>query len=309
MDRTYQSRIRLRRELLRTNESDVVACNHVANDAVIELYTWLTAVYLPQRFPAWFDLTQASDAKSAKALRNKVTNESLPVYPSSPMKALHALTSHIDTDFLVLLPRHVSSPGNTSNSSHIYHLEAFTTCFPSGFHTPSKLSLPLAAIHAPVPGYAVKLERSMDRYFAQLPVGKIVRRANWSVTTTRELFCLSGTHGAVGPEIPIPNLNEHASQDLSAEGTEEQAELDQDVDLENTVLRCERQTLHRLPESKALVFAFKTYQYELQDLKDEGSGEALANAIEGLEKGNVPEMRQYKRGNVWGRKVVEYLRT
>jgi hypothetical protein len=41
-----------------------------------------------------------------------------------------------------------------------------------------KINLTLANIHTPVPGYAAKLEKSMDRFFATLPVGKIVKRIN-----------------------------------------------------------------------------------------------------------------------------------
>jgi len=79
-------------------------------------------------------------------------------------------------------------------------------------------------------------------------------------------------------------------------------------------LRIEAQTLHRLPQTRALVFSFKTYLYPLGDIKDEtGDGgedvaEELAQAIEGLQKGSVPEMWTYKRGVVWGERVIEFLR-
>jgi hypothetical protein len=78
----------------------------------------------------------------------------------------------------------------------------------------------------------------MDRYFAALPVGKIVKRANWSINTTGPLFLLEGNH--------MTPAEVHAA-----------AEAEKHIDLEKTVLRCERQTLHRLPDTGALVFAFK----------------------------------------------------
>lgn len=74
-------------------------------------------------------------------------------------------------------------------------------------------------------------------------------------------------------------------------------------------MRTERQTLHRLPESKALVFVFKTYLTPIQEIKEEGLGEELACAIEGLETGSVPGMMFYKRGVVWGEKVKAFLRS
>ena len=67
--------------------------------------------------------------------------------------------------------------------------------------------------------------------------------------------------------------------------------------------------LHRLPETKALVFSFKTYLYPLKDIKEEGIGEELAQAIDGLKEGSVPAMHFYKRGVVWGEAVKAYLRS
>ena len=67
--------------------------------------------------------------------------------------------------------------------------------------------------------------------------------------------------------------------------------------------------LHRLPETKALIFSFKTYLYSLKDIKEEGLGEELAQAIDGLKEGSVPAMHFYKRGVVWGEAVKAYLRS
>jgi len=43
-------------------------------------------------------------------------------------------------------------------------------------------------------------------------------------------------------------------------------------------------------------------------LRDEGSGQALAEAIDGLGLGSVPAMTIYKRQVVWGDKVKAFLR-
>ena len=107
----------------------------------------------------------------------------------------------------------------------------------------------------------------------------------------------ASTENAKTLDVNAPDLDDNIEQQKK------------DVVIENCRLRCERQTLHRLPKTKALVFMFKTYQYKLEDVKAEGSGEALAEAIPGLEQGNVPDMAFYKRGVVWGEKVAEYLRS
>ena len=57
------------------------------------------------------------------------------------------------------------------------------------------------------------------------------------------------------------------------------------------------------------MFAFHTYTYPIKEIKDEGLGEELAKAIDGLKEGSVPQMHAYKRGTVWGEAVKEYLRS
>lgn len=49
--------------------------------------------------------------------------------------------------------------------------------------------------------------------------------------------------------------------------------------------------------------------YPLRDIKDEGLGEELAVAIDGLKSGNVPAIHSYKRADQWGDAVKEFLRS
>jgi hypothetical protein len=52
----------------------------------------------------------------------------------------------------------------------------------------------------------------------------------------------------------------------------------------------------------------QTYMYPIRELRDEGSGEILAEAIDGLGLGSVPGMTVYKRQVIWGEKVKAFLR-
>ncbi|TKX25675.1 hypothetical protein C1H76_2325 [Elsinoe australis] len=311
MDNTYESRIKLRRSITTSHPHETLASLPTSEPMVHELYTWLFTTYLPLRFPTMFTLR--SSPKGPSQPYNLVLKEAIPFPPpSSPLTCLNLISSHIDTDFLLLAPRPVatypkppssSSENLPSSSEEKYHLLAFANCFPSGFSPREKLGLPLNAIHGPVPGYPAKLEKSMDRFFARLPPGQIVKRANWTVTTAGEqLFCLKGNHfheeDGVGEEGRQRRLDAEIRRQREA------------VEIAQCRLRTERQTLHRLPGTGALVFAFKSYLYGLDEVKgEEGMGEALAEAIEGFEKGSVPEMKVYKRQVVWGDKVCEYLRS
>lgn len=247
MDNTYQSRLHIRRQLIQDHRHEIIACNPEAVPAVMELYEWLLGTYLPQRFPTLYTLVSSNTSSDKSAppthLKNHTTNTLLPLHVPTPDLALEILGSNIDTEFLLLQTPPTPTPSP-------YHLTAFVNCFPSGFSTRSKLSLSLSSIHSPVPHYAEKLEKSMDRYFASLPAGKIVRRVNWTISTNRDqLFCLAGNHMSEQEAQSLINNNNNNNDD------------EEEIDMEKTAVRCERQTLHRLPRTGALVFAFKVCKF------------------------------------------------
>ncbi len=49
--------------------------------------------------------------------------------------------------------------------------------------------------------------------------------------------------------------------------------------------------------------------YPISEIKEEGLGEELALAIDGLREGSVPGMHFYKKGVVWGEAVKGFLRS
>lgn len=69
-------------------------------------------------------------------------------------------------------------------------------------------------------------------------------------------------------------------------------------------MRIERQTLIRLPKSKAIVFCIRQYLTPLHEIKAEGAGEALIEAIE-----SMPEkLGYYKKRPFWKRDMYNYFR-
>jgi len=57
------------------------------------------------------------------------------------------------------------------------------------------------------------------------------------------------------------------------------------------------------------MFSFKTYLYPITQIKAEGLGPSVADAIEGLTKGNAAGMWTYKGAIRWGKSVCAYLRS
>ncbi|KPI40378.1 uncharacterized protein AB675_7531 [Cyphellophora attinorum] len=292
MDKNYKSRLAYRRKILAEHPDNTCAVtdDKRIHKAVAEYYTFLTGTYLPLRYPSMFKLHKTLyETGEHFMLQNLITGEMWPCFPLSSTISTYTLLmtlgKTLDEDILFLLPEE----GTEETAEPKYVLHALITCFPSGFNPGlDKLGKRLADIHGPVPGYKAKLESSMDRYFAKLEVGKYVKRANWNITHNTELYA--------------------AGSDTNHSHEGDEVEELKEIDLEKTFLRTERQTLQRLPKSKAIVFSFKTYLYPISQIRDEGSGPALAEAIEGMKGGNTPGMYFYKRGAVWGEAVKRYLR-
>jgi hypothetical protein len=322
MDNTYLARCALRTTLIQTERYEVLACNLVAVPAVLELYTWLTGTYLPTRFPSLYTLTDTH-------LQNHTTGAVLPLQlPKDVQGAEHALAllgSNIDDEFLILLP--TSSP---STSSLIYNLGAFINCFPSGFNTRSKLNKSLSDIHGPVPGYA---EKYVSLFFlSPLPLPSIpptnthqTRKINGSLlrrparrknSQARKLEykhhwpalpARGEPHDARrGPRSSRGRETYRSGKDGSAVRETDAASLAR----HRGVGVCIQGACGRVVclGRCHYINGPQTYQYPIKELRDEGSGEMLAEAIDGLRLGSVPGIAVYKRQVVWGEKVKAFLR-
>jgi hypothetical protein len=165
MDKTYLDRLILRKKAIEEYPDITIQASPVVSLALNELYTWLTGTYLPTRFPKAFTISS-----SEPTLSNLATCEQIPLTPPcDSRKALQLLGENMDLDMLILLP---------SEDGDGYRLQGYVVCAPSGFNSKEKFGLKLRDIHGPVPGYKEKLEKSMDRFFDRLEVGKIVLRSN-----------------------------------------------------------------------------------------------------------------------------------
>jgi hypothetical protein len=286
IDRTLEERLALRRKIVNKHSDMVIASEPCSETAVKEFYVWMVRTYLPRRYPSIYH--SKGDTLFGPA------STKLPLNPPNDVKTiLHLLAENIDAELFFL-----QRQGNT------YVAKALILCYAFSFNPSLKLNKTLAEIHGPVPGYKEKLERPMNRYFTSLPKGKIVKRHNWNIALDRDLFA-----PRENPLTVLPLwLMGWIKMVLEWLGIEVLKMKSADLDPEQMNVRCERQTLHRLIESEdTLVFAFKTYQYPLRQIRDEGGGPALAEAIRGIKDGSVPAIAWYKASVYWGQVVVEYL--
>ena len=93
--------------------------------------------------------------------------------------ALRALGHLVQEDFCIM-----QRPANEDS----YRLTGAVLCFPNRWRLADKLGQPMAGIHTPVPAYADKLQKPVDRFFTNLKSGKIAMRHNWSLHADRILF-------------------------------------------------------------------------------------------------------------------------
>ncbi|OLN87415.1 hypothetical protein CCHL11_09569 [Colletotrichum chlorophyti] len=271
MDNNYLDRITKRRQVLEQHMSVVVGAIPDGIPAVNEMWTYLLSNYLPTRYPTMFSISE-----DKLTLHNHVTDTSLPLTPpEDPVAALKAVGETVEDDMFLL----VETPEG-------HRAVAFVCCHPAGFDPSDKLGKLMKDIHTPVPSYE-KIGASIERFFSRLQAGKSFKRMNWSVSTHENLFSPSGLHVYDGDKI----------------------DEDEIVDISKCRLRQELQTMTRLPQTGAILFSFKTYLTPVEEIKKEGLGPEVADAIEGLKSGNAPGMYMYKGATRWGKSVCEYLRS
>ncbi len=141
-----------------------------------------------------------------------------------------------------------------------YRLTAASLCAASFWRLEDKLGHGVDNIHAPVPGYQQQLAPQLSRFFRRLQVERPVWRSNWSL-------------------VASPGLNQRSELEV---------EIDADAAL---YLRVERQTLRRLPRSRALVFTIRVYVHPLAPvLQRPEVFTGLASALQDLS----PQQRRYK---------------
>lgn len=112
-------------------------------------------------------------------------------------------------------------------------------CFPASWTLAQKIGRPMTAIHQPVHHYDDQIARRVQRLFDAIRPEQALWRMNALVYDDPEL------HQPRPEGMPRPRP------------------------VERLYMRCERQCLVRLPQTRAVVFAIHTYQVRLEDLTPE----------------------------------------
>lgn len=271
---TYKERTDLRKRVIESKYANQVrACNPCAEEALREFYD-STMAFMTERYPMIFTLGE-------KGIFNTVRNESFPLTSKGMTtdEILSVCACNLEDDFLIL------QKDGPEGSDGEYYLRAGVSGNPAGFDPLKKFNTKLTDIHGPVPMYNDKLQKLMNKYFSRVEPGQFVVRNNWLVQSHCKLVALTENHAPEGAD-ELPPLD-HTK-----------------LDFNEVLLRVERQLLYRLPKTRSLVFIIRTYLTPMTVVRDEGLGEDLCGAIDGLPSG----MKHYKRAAEWGPAVQAFMR-
>ncbi len=135
-----------------------------------------------------------------------------------------------------------------------WRLVAGVVCFPSSWSLGEKIGRDLGAIHAPVPGFAGRMENVATRIFDNIRVGAPLKRVNWSIYNDSQL-----RH----PPGPESAAHFDAVEDALARAH----------------IRVEPQTLTRLPATGDILFTIRVHADPMARLAAHPRGRELASSL------------------------------
>lgn len=153
----------------------------------------------------------------------------------------------------------------------VYRLVGAAVAWPSDWHPSAKLGLPLRELHAPIAGYEEQLATGVDRFMETLRPGPIYGRCNWFIAPT-------GARRWLADRPAIEALGHVTPANAG----------------ETLFVRSERQTLRRLPQTGAILFAIGIYVEPLGSLLPANIA-MLGKAVQTLVSGEGDIMSEVDR--------------
>jgi hypothetical protein len=153
-----------------------------------------------------------------------------------------------------------------------------SVCSPNRWDLRSKLGQTMAEVHAPVAQLNEQLETPIDRFFDRLTPERSFWRLGWGVTDSAALY--APVDGTAAPRPINPTPDQH-------------------------VLRVERETLRRFPETNCILFTIRTYVTAIAKVtEDRRVASRLADAVAAL----PDDVLVYKDLETTATVIVEELR-
>ncbi|KAH7095525.1 hypothetical protein FB567DRAFT_31896 [Paraphoma chrysanthemicola] len=200
--------------------------NEVTRTACHEVLDELTQ-YLTHRYPQVFQLQDG-------IIHNTVMGEKFSYPAATPREAMVTAAKLVQDDLIIMV----------ENDDGHYHTDGGAVCLPGFWRLTEKFRMSLDELHieAGVPHYQEKLQKAMNRFFKNMTVDKPVIRNNYFIQLDDGL--------AWSHRMGDQNANTVASWATANSNG---------LTVKDIHFRSERQSLRRLPKSKALLFTVRTY--------------------------------------------------
>ncbi|ROV91528.1 hypothetical protein VMCG_09467 [Cytospora schulzeri] len=231
LDKSYHSIMAQRQELIKKYGELVYFTDPGSELACRELMEMLVQ-FICRRYPQCFSLEN-----DHTILINRLLNTRTDLTSTPPLKVI---SENIPEDYAMVF---------RNEDDGFYYLRAAMVCSSVGWDIGMNRGKQLRRIHDHVPDYAEKMAFSMDRFFAKMGVDQPIQRCSWSLEDHAPLFS-------------SPRMTENWERSAFAERKEE-------LTVEHIKLRCDYQTLRRLPLSGAVVFNFKAVFTPITELREE----------------------------------------
>ncbi|RKL25541.1 hypothetical protein BFJ68_g178 [Fusarium oxysporum] len=179
-----------------------------------------------------------------------------------------------------------------------YHLDAGAVCLPGFWRLSEKFRMSLDTLHieAKVPHYQTKLQKSMNRFFKTMQPDKA-----FFIQLDDGLHWSHRMGDQDSNEVACKSI--HLSGNSSNNSAWETAN-DKGLTINDLYFRSERQSLRRLPRSKALLFTVRTYFEPITTIAQEPHVPGrLAEAIENWDEA----ASKYKGKHHWADILLPYL--
>jgi len=213
---------------------------------------WVIASHLCHHFPGSFSLKGA-------VFFNHLSGQKVDL--SADRNPMESAALMVQEDLILIHER----------SDQRYYLSAGALCFPSAWSLREKLGNSIMAIHGPVPVVNEQLGKVINRFLLGIKPGQHFWRINFLTTTSPRLSQLKNVPDMMDYRNKIPVTWDNVG---------------------GMILRNERETLTRLPESGDILFTLKTYMTPFNQLSPFTAGQ-LAGLLKMLPRQSITEYREW----------------
>ncbi|BGP17367.1 hypothetical protein JCM10213_003411 [Rhodosporidiobolus nylandii] len=186
-----------------------------------------------------------------------------------------------------------------------YRFQAGSICTAGFWRLQDKIGLTLDDIHfeGSVPNYKEKYQKAMNGFFSKLALEKLVERNNYFFQVDGGLDWSEKTNGT---EQIFDQYNKGPKEHLVPQTDDVKRPMEA-TDIREVRFRTERQSLRRLPKTRAIMFTVRTYLIPVVDLADEpGVPGRMASGIRSWPQGDR-QVNWYKGGELFNPVLLPYL--